>query len=277
MSLNVKSLSIPSISLNSSKAVGAMVINDGLGDIVDKSIYTQGDKNLQELASVTKILTAMVLSDLTPDLSTRITRIETDSAIGSGANIGIHESISLNDAFYNLLLPSSNVTANMIARIWGEKLLQREGCKYITHRQAISRWVKAMNDKSRAIGMGSAIFTTASGLGHNRASVLGTLKMLAVATRYPLIMRSWQVKHYRLKVIGESIYDIVVENTNKLLFSENDIIGGKTGTLIPMYNLVCVVKMPKNRLLLTVSLGAKSSEDCFLDSKLLIDTVKKHY
>lgn len=275
--LPVNLLAIPPVALSSSKAAGILLINEGPGPVRSKALYTQGDRDLQQMASMTKILTAMVLADLKPDLTTLLTRTDADSALGSGANLNVSESISVNDAFYNLMLPSSNVTANMIARIWGGKLLQAEGITDYTDRQALVRWVRQMNAKCRSIGMGSALFTTPSGLGNNHASVIGALKMVARATRYPMIMRSWKTQNYRLKVFGDTPRIETISNTNNLLFSDLEVIGGKTGTLAPIYNLACVVSMPNNQLLLVVTLGAERAEDRFTDCKAMIDAVKVQY
>lgn len=275
--LPVNLLAIPPVRLASSKAVGIMVINEGPGPVVPKAIYTQGARDLQQMASMTKILTAMVLADLKPDLSSLLTRTDADSALGSGANLNVSESITVKDAFYNLMLPSSNVTANMIARVWGGNLLRAEGNQNFTDRQALVRWVKQMNAKTRAIGMGSAFFTTPSGLGNNHASVIGALKMVARATRYPLIMRSWSTQNYSLKVFGDTPRIETISNTNHLLFSEEEVIGGKTGTLTPIYNLACVVSMPNQQMLLVVTLGAERAADRFIDCKALIDAVKMQY
>jgi len=275
--LPVNKLALSPVGLTSSKAAGILIISSGSGAPVSKAIYTQGARDLQQMASMTKILTAMVLADLKPDLTQLLTRTEADSALGSGGNLNVGESITVEDAFYNLMLPSSNVTANMIARVWGGKLLSREGISGYTDRQATVRWVREMNTKARSIGMGSAFFTTPSGLGNNHASVIGALKMVARATRYPQIVRSWNTQNYRLKVLGETPRIEIITNTNALLFSEDEVIGGKTGTLAPIYNLACVVTLPNNQLLLVVTLGAERAGDRFADCKALIEAVKMQY
>lgn len=81
------------------------------------------EKNANELivpASITKVLTALTVLDLVTDLNLCITINSNDCVIGSGASFIPGDQLSVLDALYALLLPSSNVIANALARTFGK-------------------------------------------------------------------------------------------------------------------------------------------------------------
>ena len=75
-------------------------------------------------ASITKIMTAMVLLENVYDINEMIEIIASDITIGSGGTFYAGDKISFKDALYCLLLPSSNTMAVAVSRVVGGKILR---------------------------------------------------------------------------------------------------------------------------------------------------------
>ncbi|KQN56710.1 D-alanyl-D-alanine carboxypeptidase family protein [Erwinia sp. Leaf53] len=268
---------VSQVSVTTSQARVAAIINHDGSINPEKVLIADGENAIHPLASLTKIMTAIVLLDGQPEYSEKLTRLSCDPATGSGANLAEGDTLCLRDAVYNLMLPSSNVTANMVARIYGGKLLTAEGQSGYSVPQAVSRWVAQMNSRAQALGMHSARFTTPSGLGRNSASALDVLKMVAAATQYPLIMQSWRTQTHAIKVSGNAPRLEYIINTNDLLFSDPTVIGGKTGTLTPLFNLFCLAQMPDHQRLVVIALAASAKQDRATDCAAMLAAIKAQY
>jgi len=77
-------------------------------------------------ASLTKIMTAILLLDYEDDLSQQVEIIESDLTGGSGSMFDVGDIISLNDCLHHLMLESSNTIATVISRVIGKKVLLYE-------------------------------------------------------------------------------------------------------------------------------------------------------
>ena len=153
--------SLPLVSSQSASA--AIVPQDGIFN-ENLLLYSQNPEHIGLQASMTKVITSIVLLDIESNLDTIIERTSNDSASGSGANLSIGDKILIYSTLRNMMLPSSNVTANIIGRIYGEKLLISDGVTDFTSSDAISRWVLEINKKAQEIKMLDTIFATPSGL-----------------------------------------------------------------------------------------------------------------
>lgn len=77
-------------------------------------------------ASTTKVITAMVALDYVTDIHNTIEFISSDAIGGSGAVFQTGDIITIEDALYAMLLPSSNMTAQALARTVGYNMLVKE-------------------------------------------------------------------------------------------------------------------------------------------------------
>ena len=89
-------------------------------------LYEQNADTETIPASVTKVLTAMVALDHTPDIHETVEFRASDAIGGSGAVFQTGDIVTVEDALYAMLLPSSNMAAQAVARTVGRKLLERE-------------------------------------------------------------------------------------------------------------------------------------------------------
>lgn len=176
-------------------------------------------------ASVIKVLTAMILVDLVPDLSETFTVITEDQVGGSGANVSNGDVLTFEDALYNILLPSSGVTSAAVARVLGGTMPGGGS--------GLSKFVGAMNALAESLGMANTVCMNAWGRGevgqHMSARDMVTMGLDAI--RRPLIASAWRRKDYTVNVLGPNARSLPISNTNQFV-SDGELWarGGKTGT-----------------------------------------------
>jgi len=133
-----------------------------------------------------------------------------------------------------------------------------------------SRFVELMNRKAAAIGAHDTRFINANGLpGAGQYTTATDLsKIMGYALRYSKLR----------EIIGTRVSEvstgrgkaIFLRNTNKLLWSEDDLVGGKTGyTRKARHCFVCVAERGQDTVIVTV-LGSPSREDLWKESASLI-------
>ncbi|MGP9510831.1 D-alanyl-D-alanine carboxypeptidase family protein, partial [Halomonas sp. AOP43-D1-39] len=179
-------------------------------------------------ASMTKVLTTMVMLDNIADMGAEIEMIEGDQTSGSGNNIAPGDILTISDAIYNMMLPSSNVTTSVVARVVGGMLLNGEGG------DARARFVEAMNAKARQLGMLSSSFTNPSGL--SDAAMVTTpedmARLCANVPNYPEMFNRWGVTEHELNILGPNARtQIIGHSAGQILNARDDFQGGKTGTV----------------------------------------------
>lgn len=88
-------------------------------------LYAQNETNVIVPASTTKILTALTVLDWIEDVNETFTFVQSDMIGGSGAVFKVGDVVSFKDALYALMLPSSNQSAQAMARVVGRKILTK--------------------------------------------------------------------------------------------------------------------------------------------------------
>lgn len=88
-------------------------------------LYAQNETNVIVPASTTKILTAITVLDWVNDINETFEFVSSDMIGGSGAIFKVGDVVSFKDALYALMLPSSNQSAQAMARVVGRKILTK--------------------------------------------------------------------------------------------------------------------------------------------------------
>lgn len=88
-------------------------------------LYAQNETNVISPASTTKILTAITVLDWVDDINETFEFVSSDMIGGSGAVFSVGDVVSFKDALYALMLPSSNQSAQAMARVVGRKILTK--------------------------------------------------------------------------------------------------------------------------------------------------------
>src|SRR5690606_36472675 len=114
-------------------------------------------------ASITKLLTALtalkVAAEREIPTSVPLTVLPVDIAQGSGQNVDVGDRFSLRHGLANLLLASSNTTANVIARALGIELLDGK-----FGLDPVARFIAEMNSVAVGLKMDKSHFLNAHGL-----------------------------------------------------------------------------------------------------------------
>ena len=177
-------------------------------------IYGKDVHYVQSVASISKIMTAIVAienSDIDKEV---VIGNEILKAYGSGIYIQIGERIKLKDLLYGLMLRSGNDAAIAISvAVAGDT----------------DKFVKMMNDKAKDLGMKNTTFNNPSGLDEEKGNFSSAYDM-ALLMRYALKNKVFReitgTKDYTVKT-DKNVYKW--HNKNKLLSTYKYITGGKTG------------------------------------------------
>ncbi|MDZ7783536.1 MAG: D-alanyl-D-alanine endopeptidase [Halioglobus sp.] len=194
------------------RSASALVL-DGEGNLIyGKDVHTE-----RPIASITKLMTAMVVLDakLELDEPITITRADRDTIKLTGSRLEYGATLSRGELIVLALMSSENRAASALGR---------------TYPGGMAAFVEQMNRKARSLGMHHTRFADPAGLRPDNISTAADLaKMLAAAQEYPLITHSTtttraQVRPYASR--GPLIYG----NTNRLLKNNSwDIALSKTG------------------------------------------------
>ena len=127
------------------------------------------------IASITKLMTAMVLLDSQPDMDQFVTisDSEIDHLKKTTSRLAVGTTLSRYEMLLLALMSSENRAAASLAR---------------TAPGGTAAFVQRMNQKARDLGMTHTVFYDPTGLNSGNASTAADLaKMVAAAYRYPLI------------------------------------------------------------------------------------------
>jgi D-alanyl-D-alanine endopeptidase (penicillin-binding protein 7) len=180
-------------------------------------IYRKDADSVRPIASITKLMTAMVVLDSGLDLEEpiTITREDRDLIRLTGSRLNYGATLSRRELILLAVMSSENRAASALGRSFPG---------------GTEAFVAAMNHKAQALGMSNSRFADPAGLHTENLSTASDLAlMVAAASDYPLIAeasttRRMEVRPYRNR--GPLTYG----NTNRLLKNENWDIGlSKTG------------------------------------------------
>lgn len=149
-------------------------------DTQGHTIYARNPRRVQPIASITKLMTAMVVLDSGVALETRIRIIEADRdrLRNSRSRLIIGEAeLPRSELLRLALMSSDNRAAAALART--------------TFPGGTPAFVEAMNRKARALGMSSTQFADSSGLdAANRSNAEDLITLVRAAARYSFIHKA---------------------------------------------------------------------------------------
>ena len=185
----------------------------------DAPLFSQYADHSVPIASVTKLMTAMVVLDSGESLDEwlRITVRSDDPPKNAYSRIRIGSEARRSDLLRITLMASENLAAYVLAQ---------------NHPGGRDAFVAAMNDKARAIGMTQTRFVDPSGLWpENVASASDLLRLLEAAYGYPEIRDMSTMSRHRVHFRSPR-YSLDYGNTNALVSSSRwNVHLSKTGYL----------------------------------------------
>lgn len=224
---------------NGLTAAAAIVMDDDTGEI----LFAKNLDQVRPVASLTKIITALVFLDHNPGWDKMITMKKCDYVGGAVVYVREGDQVSVKDLFFATLAGSKNNAAMALMRATG--LTQEE-------------FVQKMNSKARAIGALDSHFEEPTGLSENNVStVMDMARIMKSAFGNFKMLEATTVKWYALRAHNRNqVYWI--KNTNKLVNSDLYVTGGKTGwTDEAGYCLGTKARADDGRNLIALVLGAK--------------------
>jgi serine-type D-Ala-D-Ala endopeptidase (penicillin-binding protein 7) len=194
------------------KSSVAFVVDANTGEVLlDKNSTTA-----LPIASITKLMTALVVMDSQQDLDEVLMIEEPDLQLEKQvrSRLGLGVQLRRRDALHLALMSSENRAANMLTRYY-------PGGK--------AAFVDAMNQKAMQLGMNQSYFVEGTGLASaNMASAQDLVKLMKAASHYPLIRElSTQSNLTLTGVTGQSLS---FHTTNRLVtHPEWNVLLQKTG------------------------------------------------
>jgi D-alanyl-D-alanine endopeptidase (penicillin-binding protein 7) len=185
-------------------------------DAVDSSVlYAKQSDRVVPIASITKLMTALVILDADQPLDELIELTVADRRLerSSASRLAVGSKLSRGDLLHLALMSSENRAAHAVARAYPGGL---PAC------------IKAMNAKARALGMKSAHFTDPTGLSSGNVSNAADLaKLVAAAAANPTI-RMYSTSATHRVAVGRQLLEF--RNTNSLVKKADwDVLLQKTG------------------------------------------------
>jgi D-alanyl-D-alanine endopeptidase (penicillin-binding protein 7) len=197
------------------RSASVLVVNQGTGE----PLYAKNPQVELPIASITKLMTAMVSLDAGLPLHEEITISDddVDRLKGTGSRLSVGATLTREELLHLALIASENRAAAALSRA------------YPGGREA---FVEAMNRKAAQLGMHNTRFVDGTGLSsQNRSTAADLVKLVDAAYRYPLIRRISTTGSYDLIVpANRHARHLAFNNTNLLTRREDWEIGlSKTG------------------------------------------------
>ncbi|MBI3573014.1 MAG: serine hydrolase [Candidatus Kerfeldbacteria bacterium] len=215
----------------------------------------QADTTLP-IASISKLVTAMVALDTNPDLHQVVTYTKADVTSYAYLRVRPGETLTIKDLFYAMLVGSANNGATALARSTG---LSR------------GEFIRQMNTKVAGWGLTHTSFRDVSGLDASNVSSAGDLAIIASHAfhDYPMIRQATTMAAYTFHTVNTK-QSHTIKNTDKLILHGAPgltITGGKTGYLDEaLYTYVLRTKNSQGAQVVTVVLADPSSTSRFQDA-----------
>lgn len=196
-------------------AASAIVVDRDNG----KVLFEKNADEARPIASITKLMTALVFLDTDPDFAAVIEIESSDHEPADSTFFEIGERLTVRDAWHAALIGSANDAARALVRASG-----------LAH----DEFVRRMNARARALGMTSTRFVEPTGIDVANVSTARELTHLIRAAREAqLIREATERSTYEVRV-GRGTRR--VRSTNLLLTSflaapPYDFVVGKTGSL----------------------------------------------
>ncbi len=242
-------------------ARAAVSIDAQTGEI----LYQKNATRQHSMASLTKMMTALVFLDHNPGWQKQVTMVAADNVGGATVNLNAGDVVTVRDLFAVMLVGSRNNAVKALVRASG--LSEKD-------------FVVAMNEKAAKLGLEKTHFEETTGL-----SAGNMTSALDYARLSQKVLQKSEIRWFSsLPMYGFSTKNtrraLAVNNTNKLVRGSRPLIGGKTGfTYEAGYCLMTWQKKESGRSgeIVNVVLGDPHYADTFSDTQRVSDWVFSAY
>jgi D-alanyl-D-alanine endopeptidase (penicillin-binding protein 7) len=240
------------------RAAAAIIYNPETNQV----LWESNAQDQRSIASITKVMTALVFLESGARLDTPVAVAKTDVYRASTTYLRAGYNVTADDLLNLLLIGSDNAAARALARI---------------SPYGAQGFIDQMNAKAVELGLAQTKYADPSGLlATNVSSAYDMARLIAFASadeRIGSIMR----KASHTVVAGKRT--INVNSTNQLVKTgEYDVLGGKTGFIGRSgYCLATLLRLPQSgQQVAVVVLGAKSNQGRFWETRHLFNWMSTH-
>jgi D-alanyl-D-alanine endopeptidase (penicillin-binding protein 7) len=235
------------------RAEAAIIYNPETGEV----LWENHAKDQRSMASITKVMTALVFLESNTPLSTIVSVQRSDVAAASTTYLRNGFKLPAEDLLNLLLVGSDNAAARALAR---------------SSVIGYDNFIRRMNEKAQELGLESTSYVEPSGLSSdNVSSAYDLARLIAYAAadeRIGAIMRKTSFTTH----VGKRT--ITANSTNQIVRTGDiDVVGGKTGFINRSgYCLATLLRLPQSgQQVAFVVLGAKSNASRFWETRHLFN------
>ena len=193
------------------RSASALVIDETHSAV----LYSRNAGVAAPIASITKLLTALVIADAKLPLDERIQITQDDRHLHkeSVSRLAVGTTLTRGDLIHLALMASENRAAHALGR---------------TYPGGLDSFVVAMNAKAKALGMTSAHFVDPTGLSEENVASPEDLAKLVMAASHDPTIRDYSTDRRYAVAVGR--HKVEFRNTNNLVGNPTwDIVVQKTG------------------------------------------------
>ena len=235
------------------RAEAAIIYNPENGQV----LYETNSLNQRSIASITKVMTAVVFLENNPDLTETVVVTPADVRAASTTYLRAGYVLTKSDVLHLMLIASDNAAARVLARVspYGSEA-----------------FVRRMTEKARELGLTNTSYADPSGLlSDNVSSAYDLAKLITYVSGDERIASVMRKQYYSVAVGRQTIQ---VHSTNRLVMQGDvDVQAGKTGFISKAgYCLATLLRLPQGGPeVAVVVLGAKSNAGRFMETRHLFD------
>jgi D-alanyl-D-alanine endopeptidase (penicillin-binding protein 7) len=231
------------------RAAAAIIYNPQTGDV----LWESHSRDQRSIASLTKIMTAVTFMADAPNLEKLVTVTRADVSRASITYLRSGDVISYANLLHLMLIASDNAAARVLAR---------------TSEGGSTAFIARMNKMAEHLGLTSSHYADPSGLdARNVSSAYDVSQLMAFAASDERLSPILRTAEYDVRTTKRRF---TVRSTNKLLGTEVDVLGGKTGFISKAgYCLATLLQVPQGTQLAVVVLGATNSATRFWEARHL--------
>jgi D-alanyl-D-alanine endopeptidase (penicillin-binding protein 7) len=236
------------------RAAAAIIYNP----VTQEVLWEENSQEQRSIASITKVMTATVFLESSPNLSQTVSIARTDTFQASTTHLHTGDTVTADDLLHLLLIASDNAAARALARIsqYGPDV-----------------FVQRMNEKAAELGLKSTHYADPSGLlSDNVSSAFDMARLITNASGDERISSVMRTPEYSFFTAKHRL--VAFHSTNHLLGrADVDVRAGKTGFITKAgYCLATLLRLPQSgQEVAVVVLGARSNAGRFGETQNLFN------
>ena len=222
------------------RAAAAVIYNP----VTQEVLWQENADSPRSIASITKVMTAVVLLENEFDLAREIRIAQATCAAPGTIYVRAGETMRVDDVLHLMLIASDNAAARALAR---------------SSALGYDEFIDAHERQGARVGARRTrpTPTRPAWISGNVSSALDMARLIAYAANDERISPIMRKSEYRVTTSRRAL---TVHNTNRLVGSEVEVQGGKTGFIRQSgYCLATLLKLPQGDQVAVVVLGARSN------------------